>query len=354
MENNFHIEQIPVGELFDFISDFLKHKHPDDVTPLSKLRAISQMNNPYSVHSDIGLFVAYYKKRCIGYLGFLPAKLQIQEKLYKVGFTSSAYVPPKFRSTGAGLKLAFKTYRYKADTIGTDNGPSSEELWRGMSRLRTMSRMKELAPYKILRFCCKPILRNNNLFKPKINQIEIEEVNNLVGEKEIPLTTSRVGFYRGIEAINWMLKYPWIASNSEIDPEENNYLFSNKWALHQFKVVKLYSKAGDYKGFQVFSLITRKSNGEKVLKILDNNLQYRADFQFIFPLACHFANKLGVHFIETSEDLMEFINPLFLALGLSMSRNRSYFVLPAYEKSPLHKALPNLEVNYNDGDTAFT
>ena len=75
-------------------------------------------------------------------------------------------------------------------------------------------------------------------------------------------------FYRGIEAINWMLKYRWIISVQHEKAEAEPYYFSLVSELFDYVALEVYSADKKvFKGFLILSVLVKK--GRTWLKILD-------------------------------------------------------------------------------------
>ena len=74
------IEHIKLKDLSDFARKALSHPDFHGVTPISLIRAQSQIKNPHAHPDDVALLVAFYKNRCVAYHGLLPGLLKASSR----------------------------------------------------------------------------------------------------------------------------------------------------------------------------------------------------------------------------------------------------------------------------------
>ena len=108
METRFFTKQ----DLHNFISseqfDSLDH------IPISKHRAISQINNPRASHDDIILIAIFDKNVLLGYLGVLPDFVYDANECHKVGWLTCFWINwifITFQKSFRALKMFFSVLR---------------------------------------------------------------------------------------------------------------------------------------------------------------------------------------------------------------------------------------------------
>ena len=160
-------------------------------------------------------------------------------------------------------------------------------------------------------------------------------------------------FYRGPEAVNWMLQYPWIREADGGEDERLPYLFSHLRKLFRQVAVEVFSDAGrSYRGFFVISIIS--TGRETTLKILDYDFVQPEDRSCVLPHALTYARKYRADFVHIPGELFETVAGSSPVRLFARRKERPYLYLPWTPDSPLAKAAGHLRLSYRDGDTAFT
>ena len=160
-------------------------------------------------------------------------------------------------------------------------------------------------------------------------------------------------FFRGAEAVNWMLKYPWVVSRSDTITDMPNYYFSGVREIFRYVAIEISSdRARLPKGFLVLSISHKKEKTR--VKILDFHFNDSADCEIAVYLALKYAKAFLADRIEYPGNLEPFFKKTIGFKKLTKKQRRSYMFYPASSHSPLAKYRDKIAFNYCDGDTAFT
>jgi hypothetical protein len=243
MFKQFRIEVIKVVDLDNFIKDFKKHSAEQNISPISRQRAVAMMNNPFADLNDPGLIIAYDDQRIVGYLGLLPGILWASEKSIKVLWGSALFVDPGYRDgivfltlvrTALSFGLPYiitgftkdvynicKALRFRElksfDTCGINISKLNlfeALLWRARKRrtiteatwkrLSSFAAAARLPLYFPLRALYLQWLRRKAL--KELKGITFREVEQVRLEAEVRPKAPH--FVRGVAAVNWMQEHP--------------------------------------------------------------------------------------------------------------------------------------------------
>ena len=256
------------SELQELIeSDFFRRLNK---IPISKHRALSQINNPYCADDDILLWVAYENETLMGYSSVLPDMITCNGREEKIYWASSIWRTESEKKSTLALTLLLKTFeQYKSQLFITDFNPKVEKTY---SRLRIFKRgdteigatfyrnlafsqvierrfpkLKRIIPfYLFLEKCFNFTLflgRKLTTRKIKTNFSIVEntvfdaEFDNFV--KNYCLTNQLVE--RDSVYFNWIIKYPWVLQKKP-DNESKRYYFSSVSEQFEYHSVKIYDR----------------------------------------------------------------------------------------------------------------
>jgi len=387
-DEQIRIERIKVKALYEFACKAYNKAAKDDIIPIAKHRALAYANNPYAEKDDIGLLVAYMQEKCIGYLGIIPGKLRIGDAFSKIYWFSTWFVPAKLRNTGAGIFLIREALLLKYDIVVTGVSEKAERVYRGLGfreigplnyYIIAVDRMNFLSSairllrgvlrkmgirfkifntiIKLSNYIYSPVkqLFYNILLKSLKGDIRYEEVKEIHPEdiSSASNNLSSTEFYRGIDAINWMLQYKCVLESHKAEPLDYNYYFSEIRDIFKYIVLKVHSSdKGDYKGFLVLSITSK--NMRTVLKVLDFHFFKKIDYKYILFLALKYAKLYLADHIEFPDTLSAYIKDSALAKLLLYRKERIYFCYPKNKSSPIVTSYDNINLNYCDSDFALT
>ncbi|MEE9495785.1 MAG: GNAT family N-acetyltransferase, partial [Desulfobacterales bacterium] len=335
-EDQIKIKKIKLGDLYDFTCDTFAHPSFEKVAPISLMRAESQSKNPYGRPEDVALFVAFSGNQCVGYHGLLPAIFNHGDNLDSVYWATTFYVAPDFRGQGIGKCLLEEIKNAKIDFIVTQMTESAERAYRsagyqdigtlGYFQLRVdrldflagffdaithLFRKKSSDPKHVPPGLMRLKRTVYNFIKKIFYQIVAGESHKQRGRfswKVVDqINESRWGawdkdlidpaFFRGAQAVNWMLKYPWVVSRSDTITDMPNYYFSGVREIFRYVAIEISSPgAGLPQGFLVLSISHKKEKTR--VKILDFYFNNPTDREIAVYLALKYAKVFLADRIE--------------------------------------------------------
>jgi GNAT superfamily N-acetyltransferase len=382
------IRKIKLKNLDEFSQIVSNDPAYQDLAPISLVRAGSQAKNPHAEPDDITLLVALCNDRCVGYHGVLPGILKINENYSKVYWGSTVYLDAGFRGQGHGKHLIREIQKTAVDLVMTDISVSAEGVYRSMGfktlgdlpyyqlrydRMQVMHtpfqsggnkprqpgvfglisnrldrwryQLKKQIVYGIV---FQKLKAKKNVFKSKLVDRLDEELKSLLAQQ-----SSSASFHRDLDTVNWMLQYPWVVSRKEAGKDVQNYYFSRVRDLFKFVALEIFAPDGNTrKGFLILSLSHK--NYKSVVKILDYNFYNPQDAVIAGYFGIKYAKDLSADRIEYPESLNSFFEAQPLFKRLIKRKKRLYLFYPNTEESPLAVSAEKINLDYCDGDTAFT
>jgi len=155
-----------------------------------------------------------------------------------------------------------------------------------------------------------------------------------------------------VDAVNWMLKYPWVVETGQSITEKMDYFFSDTRPLYRFIALEVYSPEDEYKGFVVYSI---SQKGRKVvLRTLDFCFTQPSDQRYVTALALHYGREYLAEIIEIPAQSAVDIRPRLVAKLLLHKKERIYQCMPKDDNSPLAQAWEDIALKLVDGDMAFS
>jgi hypothetical protein len=157
--------------------------------------------------------------------------------------------------------------------------------------------------------------------------------------------------HRDLEAVNWMLKYPWVVESGQSLTEGMDYYFSDARPLYRQIAVEVYNLEDKFLGFVVFSV---SQKGEKVaLKMRDFRFSQPSYQRAAFALALRCSREYGADSIELPAEIAALM-PARLGRALLQQKERIYQCMPQTEDSPLARHWHEITFHLYDGDMAFS
>ena len=393
--NDIRIAHIKVGELPDFADRIIRTAKPGQFIPISMQRAIAHANNPYADAGDIGLLAAIDEDdEVVGYFGILPMLLRVGEQVFKTHWFTTWSVSTKVRGRGVGSSLMVEALTLSKDylIVGSVHarrvckkfGFSEREplhyYWVDMSGMgnlnpltwllrlvrkiiymlridkevsisnpvtrwvdRTFSWITKTVFYRVLSS------KLAGTFKD-FNWREVSRIRpDLLSQADRPT----VELHRGVEAVNWMLSYPWIVETGNSRTEDMDYYFSDARPLFRLIAVEVTDPGdGGYQGFVVFSVSKKESN--VAVKTLDFKFSDPSQYRYILALAVHYGKMYKADTIEIPDEVALPLKTGILGKLLLQAKMRVYQCHPKSDDSPLAGAWHEIRRHLYDGDMAFS
>ncbi len=393
-DDDIRIAHIKVGELEAFADRVISAAEPGQFVPLSMQRARAHAHNPYADPDDIGLLAAIDQdEEVVGYFGILPMRLRVGEDLYKTHWFTTWSVSSKVRGRGVGSMLMKEALTLNKDflIVGSVHARRVCQKYGFWERSPLIyywidiSGMGSLNPLVLFLRLVRKIAhvlklkwttpvsnaatrRLDEWLKPLTKRIfypllagkvggwlrgcQIQEVDQLPTGLPEPPKRPAVELHRGVEAVNWMLRYPWVVESGASRTEEMDYYFSDARPLYRLVALTLHSPGTVGPGFVIFS-ISQKPGGI-ALKTLDFRIQEMGQLDAILALAVRYARAYLADTIEVPVEVAARLQRSLLGRLLLVEKSRIYQCHPKSEDSPLAKAWDQIELHLYDGDMAFS
>ncbi|MBN1143350.1 MAG: hypothetical protein JXA72_02965 [Bacteroidales bacterium] len=267
-------------ELLDFINS--EHFTRLKKLPISRHRAISQINNPRASDDDILLIVQFDKEQVVGYLGVLPDYLKNQDEIQKVGWLTCFWSDKAYKSNNIAANLFLRVIRAWDQKIFITNlVPWHERLYQRTRMFLPTSYKKGFRGY--MRFNLSEILPpKRKLYKKLYLLLKIVDVlSNLVSDSRFVLFRGYQMVDMNVEAcdtvdeamavfienhnrdnwnqrgkneLNWILKYPWVIQQAQPDAESEKYYFSSVSTRFFYKLLRFTGRDGEVKGLTMLCI----------------------------------------------------------------------------------------------------
>lgn len=387
------IEKIRLKNIDQFARQALSQAPYQSTVPISRRRALSQLHNPYGRPDDVALLVALHKDQCVGYQGLLPGLFSHHNELKRIHWSTAFFVSAEYRGAGvagrlldeikkldidfpvtrmttgaqqAYLKAGFKdlgdlTYYQlrmekirKLEAIWQEAAKASSALNAGeTSGLKSAAPAAEDAIYQqSKKIFCQRLLSD---FIRKPRSFEHTAVAQIDGRAQQMIQKQLNGprFFRGIEAINWMLTYRWLISAAHEKAEAEPYYFSLVSELFDYVALEIYSvDKQEFKGFLILSVLVKK--GMTWVKILDYAFNDPSDGDLAAYHALIVAQQFSADRLEFPADLLNYFEQNPLLKPLIKEQQRRYLFYPKRQGSVLEDCVGKIKLNYCDADTTFT
>lgn len=387
------IQKIRAKDLVSFAKEINTDSKIEKFVPITLKRAISHTHNPFVSEEDICLLVAYDQQEIVGYFGIMPIMLKRGEELSKVYWFTTWLVSPKYRGKSIGSLLMKEALTLEQDYMIVGSGPARKVCVRfgfnefnpleyylldlsGLIRLNPLTWGFRFIRKLTHRFGLKIKTTNDvtkwferiaspltkRIFSTIINRIFIRQGHDYIYTetnllKEAPLGKNYyqppVAFYRPPAILNWMLEYPWVQESKSSQADKQEYYFTEVRKIFRNLVFEVYSRESqEYKGGVVFSL--SEIEGKLVLKVLDCKFISPQDERSIIALVAQINHQYSIDTVELPKHLGDMLKNRIISRILLHKKSRIYQCHPKNENSLLGQTWQDIELNYCDGDMAFT
>lgn len=391
--SNIRIEHIKVGELISFAENVISASSEDQFIPITMQRAMAHAHNPYAAKEDVALLVAIDSdEEVVGYFGILPLLLREGKNYHKVHWFTTWNVSAKVRGQGVGGDLMGEalTLGYDFLIVGSIHARRVCQKYGFWERDPIVyywldpSGMVNLNPFVWVRRGYRKFLHLLNLNKQvKINShlselfaetvspytrkiflsrlarleselsegFRFKEVEQIHAEPAVPPHRPQIELHRGVDAVNWMLAYPWVVETGSSVTEKMDYYFSDTRSMYQQTAIEIYDQTDRYLGFAVFSI---SQQGETtVVKTRDFRLEQPSYERTVLALALQYGRTYNAAAIELPAEIANHL-PQRLQKALLQPKERIYQCMPKSDDSPLAQVWDQINLHLWDGDMAFS
>jgi GNAT superfamily N-acetyltransferase len=288
-----------------------------ETVPITRIRAISQINNPRALEDDVVLLVACEGEKVAGYIGVLPDLLHIEGEVHRGGWITCWWVDSQYQGKGVGRTLESRAIELYDDNIIHIN-LSDAAIRVVESRDDTLLFKKSEGECYVVRSHCASYARKHmgrlgklspliKIFDSAINALQ--NFRLLLWKKKQRLyETCRFEFIsciddeiekfieehqdnelsrRGMNELNWILQYPWLVPSPVNDEIGRKYYFMSSAKRHFYLNVKVLGDEG-----QMIGLL--------MLKVRNNHLRIPyayfddADAREIMRVVCLFLVEMNM------------------------------------------------------------
>ncbi|MBN2503470.1 MAG: GNAT family N-acetyltransferase [Anaerolineales bacterium] len=395
-EQEIIIKHIKVKDLYTLAESLIEGALAGKYIPITLHRALAMSKNPYADPDEVGLLAAYHGEECVGYFGIMAIMLQHAGKRSRVHWFTTWSVSPDFLGRGIGSALMAEALTLPYDFMIVGSKPARRVstkhgfhmfdplhytvvdfnvagrynlltlLLRGVRKLVHLFGGKleiEKASRwggKVFGRAFTPLLKPLwyalllGFFKAELDEVVAQRVEQVREPENAPvLDHDRTVFYRGPEAVNWMLRYPWVVEKGQSKSEHLNYYFTDARERFEYVALEISGKSDKaYKGYLVYMLT--KVGGRLQLRLLDTHFENPKDQCYALAVALAEARREGADQIEIDDKLAKGLKGGLLGKLLCVPKERIYQCKPVTADSPLGQCWQAIELQYVDGDMSFT
>ena len=301
--------------------------------------------------------VGYEDNRCVGYHGVLPGFLRDEDRQSRVYWLVTFFLKPDCRGKGYGKRLVQEIQRTGVDLVTTGITDAAEGVYRSVG----FQTLGELVYYRIRADESQLIASD---FGPHYHWAGLSDAQRSYEARQVQTIGKHAAkqqkqpsappaFLRDLKAQNWMLQQPWVVSRQDAQSDVKNYYFSRVRDRFSFIGMEFYAPDETQpKGSMTLSVSSRK--GKAGVKILDAFFQDPEDYNVAAYTGLKYALSVQAQRLEFPPQLSRFYLNQTLLDGLIKQKKRLYLYYPGHDGSALAVNASKIELNYCDGDTAFT
>jgi GNAT superfamily N-acetyltransferase len=391
VDDEIKIERIKVKDLLEFAHQVIEPALEGQFIPITLQRAAAHARNPFADPEDVAMLAATQAGRVVGFFGIMPICLKLDQQYHKVHWFSTWRVLPTLRGKSLGSMLMKEALALQEDFMIVGAGPARKVcrkfgFWEHAPLVYyqlDLTGMGKLNPavwiMRLLRRILRPLKARLSIenrftratarilspltrwfFTSLVNRsqrslkdsIQAKEVDSVRPETPAQLASlATVQFWRGADAVNWMLHYPWVLEPGQSLTERMDFYFSDVRKLFKNVAVEL-TEAGEYQGYVVFQLTSVGDRTE--VKTLDVSLASASDQRLILPLALGYARRFNACLVSLPEAAVVDFRQTRLGKILLLRRERIYQCMPRSQGSPLAHAWESITFTFSDGDMPFS
>lgn len=341
---------------------------------ISKHRLYAHYKNPNLEDNDIVLLLSYLNNELVGYMGLFIDKINIDNRVEKIGWLSTWWVHPKTKGTGIGREILNTMYLENKGRIGISQfTPSAKRVYDKSGYFTTLK--ENIGIKAVLRsnltFVIPSLFPKAKRFSTFLNQIDcllnlfiniklhIQKI--VVSKKLLNITLEYVNiideetlkimkqfnkndisnkgqdFFEWLKAYNWVLKAPLLNLTNKQKYEFS--IYDNEFEFSLIKVVKENSCIS-------FIVLQKRNYVTKVLFTYFDNSKYTNDISNIIKLQAISQNTREI--ICYDEPICDNFKKTKLFLYKTKKIKQS-IISKAFNKTDFN----NIRMNFGDGDCSF-
>ncbi len=341
---------------------------------ISKHRLYAHYKNPHLEDNDIVLLLSYLNNELVGYMGLFIDKINIDNRVEKIGWLSTWWVHPKTKGTGIGREILNAMYSENNGQIGISQfTPSAKRVYDKSGYFTTLKenigikavlrsnltfviptlfpKAKKLSAFLNQIDCLLNFFINIKLYvqkifiSKKVTNISLEYVNiiddetlNIINQfNKNDISNKGKDFFEWLKAYNWVQKAPLLNLTNK-----NKYEFSiydNEFEFSLIKIIKKDICIG-------FIVLQKRNYVTKVLFTYYDNLKNTNDISNIIKLQAITQNTREI--ICYDETICYNLKKSNIFLYKTKKVKQS-IISKAFKKTDFN----NLRMNFGDGDCSF-
>jgi len=336
--------------------------------PISKQRAISQINNPRASDDDVILVAVFDENKIVGYLGVLPDILYTESSKEKIGWLTCFWVDDEYKSQNVAANLFLRVIRaWDKKIFITNIVPWLEPVYQKTNIFQSTIYKEGLRGYLRFNFSdilppkkkifknIVPVLKTIDFTLNLIQNIRLSFFNkyqfngikyeylSLIDEKTsdfIDLYKKKYVNQRGKSELDWIMQYPWIIQGAKNDHNSLRYYFTSLCKRFYYQLVRFSDNNG------IIGVI--------LISIRDNNLN--VPYVFVETSNIDIISKFLINTMLESKLNMVTIFNKELVSSINQIKSPFYFkkvIRKPYFISKRFELVKDLCFQDGDGDCVF-
>lgn len=341
---------------------------------ISKHRLYAHYKNPHLDDNDIVLLLSYLNNELVGYMGLFMDKINIDNRVEKIGWLSTWWVHPKTKGMGIGREILNTMYSENNGQIGISQfTPSAKRVYDKSGYFTTLKenigikavlrsnltfviptlfpKVKRLSVFLNQIDHLLNIFINLKLYFQKINiskkltNISLEYINiidnetlNIINEfNKNDISNKGKDFFEWLKAYNWVQKAPLLNLTNKHKYEFS--IYDNEFEFSLIKIIKKDICIG-------FIVLQKRNYVTKVLFTYYDNLKNTNDISNIIMLQAITQNTREIICYDETICFNLKKSNLFL---YKTEKIKQSIISKAFKKTEFD----NLRMNFGDGDCSF-
>lgn len=351
------------------LEEFIRSDKFDQLSniPISKLRAISQINNPRAKDDQVLLVAQFDENKTVGYLGILPDEVYVDTQTHAVGWLTCFWVDEDYKSQNVAANLFLRAIRaYNKNIFITNIVPRLEPVYQktklffptayktGFRGYFRFNLAEILPPKKVVFQKIKPLLQIGdailntitdtrfiwNKQKP-INNFEYIQTIDHISDEFFIKHQSNNWVKRTKKEINWILQYPWLVEGEDTEQLAKRYYFSCIEKAFKTKVVQFKNDKDEIIALLILNI---KNKQLTVPYLFAESKDFPLLSSFIFNLM---SSERLTMFTSYHSEFCNYLTTIKTPFLFSKEMKKPYFIAKKFE------VLQNLNFQDGDGDCAF-